>query len=169
MTANIDSRGSRITGTIVLLALMAFSVVPLISLFLVALQPRGTSPKGLNFPTEPHWENFLLAWNTANMWALLGSSVFIALMVVPVSLLLSTLAGYALAKMPFLGSGVLLGLFILGLTLPFEAMIAPIYYQIRDLGLLNTQWAIIIPLIGLYMPFSVYWMKQSFGNMPSEP
>ena len=44
-------------------------------------------------------------------------------------------------------------LFVLGLTLPFEGIITPLYYQVRDIGLLNTRWAIILPLIGLFMPF----------------
>ena len=59
-------------------------------------------------------------------------------------------------------------LFLLGLTLPFEGVIVPIYYEIRGLNLLNTRWAIILPLIGLYMPFAVYWMRAHFINMPSE-
>jgi raffinose/stachyose/melibiose transport system permease protein len=57
---------------------------------------------------------------------------------------------------------------VLGLTLPFEGIITPLYYQIRDFGLLNTRWAIILPLIGLFMPFSVLWMRAHFVTMPDE-
>ena len=59
-------------------------------------------------------------------------------------------------------------MFVLGLTLPFEAVITPLYYEVRALGLLNTRWAIILPLIGLYMPFGVYWMRTHFVNTPKE-
>ena len=59
-------------------------------------------------------------------------------------------------------------LFLLGLTLPFEGVIVPIYYEIRGIGLLNTRWAIILPLIGLFMPFGVFWMRAHFLNMPRE-
>ena len=58
-------------------------------------------------------------------------------------------------------------LFLLGLTLPFEGVIVPIYYEIRGMGLLNTRWAIILPLIGLFMPFGVFWMRAHFLNMPA--
>src|SRR5690606_22645025 len=58
--------------------------------------------------------------------------------------------------------------FVLGLTLPFEAVITPLYYQIKALGLLNTRLAIILPLIGLFMPFGVYWMRTFFVNVPRE-
>ena len=47
-------------------------------------------------------------------------------------------------------------------------MIVPIYYEIRGMGLLNTRWAIILPLIGLFMPFGVFWMRAHFLNMPRE-
>ena len=40
--------------------------------------------------------------------------------------------------------------------------------QMRDFGLLNTRWAIIVPLIGLFMPFSVFWMRAHFVTMPNE-
>ena len=47
-------------------------------------------------------------------------------------------------------------------------MIVPLYYEIRGMGLLNTRWAIILPLIGLFMPFGVFWMRAHFLNMPRE-
>ena len=62
----------------------------------------------------------------------------------------------------------LLLLFIFGLALPFETVITPIYYIVRSLGILNTRLAIILPLIGLYMPFAVFWMRAHFVNMPTE-
>lgn len=163
-----ESIFSRTIGIAVLLALVLFTVLPFISLFLTAIQPPGTQPAGLSFPSVPHWENFVNAWSVASMGALLVSSSIIVLGVVPVSLLLATLAGYGLARLPFPGHRVVGLLFILGLTLPFEAMIAPIYYEIRDLGLLNTQLGLILPLVGLFMPFSVFWMRAAFVNMPRE-
>jgi raffinose/stachyose/melibiose transport system permease protein len=57
---------------------------------------------------------------------------------------------------------------VLGLTIPFEAIIIPLYYQITSYGLINTQWAIILPLIGLYMPFGVFWMRAHFVGVPRE-
>jgi ABC-type spermidine/putrescine transport system permease subunit II len=79
--------------------------------------------------------------------------------------------GYILAFVGHLripGYRLLLLLFIFGLTLPFEAVITPIYYIVRSLGILNTRLAIIVPLIGLYMPFAVFWMRAHFVNMPRE-
>ncbi|WP_338089100.1 hypothetical protein [Phycicoccus endophyticus] len=64
-----------------------------------ALQPEGTVPVGISWPTDPHWENFVLAWEAAHFWPLLISSVLIVLGVVPLSLALATFAGYGLAML----------------------------------------------------------------------
>jgi raffinose/stachyose/melibiose transport system permease protein len=66
------------------------------------------------------------------------------------------------------GSRFLLVLFIFGLTLPFGGIIIPLYYLERAIGIYNTRLAIVLPLIGLYMPFAVYWMRSHFVNMPPE-
>src|SRR5690606_24441960 len=104
----------------------------------------------------------------AEMWALLRSSVLIELGVVPVSLLIATLAGFGLGHLRPPGARAIFIAFLLGLTLPREGVIVPLYYQMRDLGLLNERWAIILPLIGLYMPFAVFWMRAHFVNMPED-
>jgi raffinose/stachyose/melibiose transport system permease protein len=47
-------------------------------------------------------------------------------------------------------------------------IIVPLYYLERDLGIYNSRFAIVLPLIGLYMPFAVFWMRAHFVSMPSE-
>jgi raffinose/stachyose/melibiose transport system permease protein len=54
------------------------------------------------------------------------------------------------------------------LTVPLESLITPLYYEIQSFGLLNTRWALILPLIGLYMPFGVFWMRAYFESLPRE-
>ena len=155
-------------GRALLVLLMLITVLPFLSLFVTALHPQGTYPGGLSWPDEPHWENFALAFQSADMLALLWSSVLIELGVVPLAVLIATLAGFALGHLrPAGGRGVFIA-FLLGLTLPFEGIIVPLYYQMREIGLLNTRWAIILPLVGLFMPFAVTWMRAHFVNMPSD-
>jgi raffinose/stachyose/melibiose transport system permease protein len=157
-----------LTGRVLLILLMAVTVVPFISLFVTALHPAGTYPSGLSWPDNPRWGNFADAFQAANMGRLLLSSCLIVLGVVPVSLLFGTMAGFAFGHLRMRGYRIGLLLFVLGLTLPFEGIITPLYYQVRDMGLLNTRWAIILPLIGLFMPFSVVWMRAHFVTMPND-
>jgi raffinose/stachyose/melibiose transport system permease protein len=164
----IVNRREALTGRVLLVLLMAITIVPFVSLFVTALHPAGTYPSGLSWPDSPHWGNFADAFRVANMGKLLLSSCLIVLGVVPASVLFGTMAGFAFGHLRMPGHRIGFLIFVLGLTLPFEGIITPLYYQIRDLGLLNTRWAIILPLIGLFMPFSVLWMRAHFVTMPDD-
>jgi raffinose/stachyose/melibiose transport system permease protein len=156
------------TGRLLLVALMAITVLPFISIVTTALYPSGAVPVGLSWPADPQWSNFVDAFRVANMGSLLFSSVLIVVAVVPISLVLSTMAGFAIGLLRIPGARWLLLLFVFGLTLPFEGIITPLYFLARQMGILNTRLAIVLPLIGLYMPFAVFWMRAHFVNMPSE-
>jgi raffinose/stachyose/melibiose transport system permease protein len=156
------------TGRVFLVLLMVVTIVPFVSLFVTALHPAGTYPSGLEWPDEPRWGNFVTAFQAAHMGELLMSSTLIVLGVVPISLLVATMAGFAIGHLRMAGRRLVFLVFVLGLTLPFEGIITPLYYQIRDMGLLNTRWAIILPLIGLFMPFGVFWMRAHFVSVPGD-
>lgn len=156
------------TGRLLLVVLMAVTILPFLSLFTTAIHPSGSVPLGLEWPAEPQWGNFVKAFNQASMGTLMLSSLSIVLGVVPIALVISTMAGFAIGHLRIPGGGLLLLLFIFGLTLPFEVIITPLYYIARQLGILNSRLAIILPLIGLYMPFAVFWMRAHFVNMPKE-
>jgi len=155
-------------GRLFLVALMAATVIPFVSLFVTALHPSGSYPEGLQWPDDPQWGNFAEAFRVSNMSALLRSSALIVAGVVPVAVLFGTMAGYAIGHLRIAGRRALFVLFVFGLTLPYEGIITPLYYQMRGLGLLNTRLAIVLPLIGLFMPFAVFWMRAHFLNVPDE-
>jgi len=162
------SRAELWAGRSLLFGLMAITILPFISIFMTALHPSGTVPRGLEWPDDPQWGNFVEAFKVAEMPSLLASSTFIVLAVVPIALAISTMAGFAIGHLRITGSRSLLFLFVFGLTLPFTGIIVPLYYLERDMGIYNTRLAIVLPLIGLYMPFAVFWMRAHFVNMPAE-
>ena len=160
MRSSWDERVSRV---VILAALALFGVVPLFSLLATALTKQGSLPPGLAWPTDPQWHNFVDAWNAANFLALLQSSVLIVAGVVPITLILATLAGYALAQFRVPGGSVIYALFLIGLTLPVESLITPLYYDIQAIGLLGSRLAVVIPEIALLLPFGVFWMRAHFS------
>ena len=155
-------------GRTFLVGLMIITILPFISIFVTALHPSGTVPSGLDWPTDPQWGNFVEAFKVANMTTLMASSTFIVIAVVPIALVISTMAAFAIGLLRIPGSRSLLFLFVFGLTLPFGGIIVPLYYLERAMGIYNTRFAIVLPLIGLYMPFAVFWMRAHFVNMPTE-
>ena len=164
----ITRRRETRAGVVLLVIAMILTVAPLASLLSAALQPQGTIPLGFQWPRQPHWSNLADAYVAAELTHLLFSSSVIAAGVVPISLVLATMAGFALGRLRIRGSGVVLVVLLLGLVIPFESIVTPLYYEIQTMGLLNSRWAIILPLIGLFMPFSILWMRAHFLATPRE-
>ena len=79
---------------------------------------------------------------------------------------LSTLAGYAFGAMRFRGSDPLFYLLLIGLIFPYEATVIPLYYLFKDAGLTDSYWALILPQIGLSIPFGTFWMRAFFRSTP---
>jgi raffinose/stachyose/melibiose transport system permease protein len=163
-----STKSNTIVARTLIVLLMAITLLPFLSMLSAALAPQGTYPSGLQWPADPQWGNFVRAFEVARMDQLLLSSGLIVLGVVPLAVLLATMAGYGLAKLTTDNYKWLYLIFVFGLTLPFEAVITPLYYEVRAMGLLNTRFAIILPLLGLYMPFGVYWMRAHFLNVPKD-
>jgi raffinose/stachyose/melibiose transport system permease protein len=70
--------------------------------------------------------------------------------------------------MRFRGSSILFALFVLGLIVPYEATVIPLYYQFRQYNLVDTYWAMILPDIGGSMAFGTFWMTAFFRSFPRE-
>jgi ABC-type sugar transport system permease subunit len=90
-----------------------------------------------------------------------------ALAVVPASLVLATLAGYALGTMRLPGGNAVAAFFGAGLTIPVEPIVVPLYFDLRGLGLTNSHLGVILVGIALFMPFSVFWMRTHFQSTPA--
>ncbi|MEE2524182.1 carbohydrate ABC transporter permease [Pseudarthrobacter sp. J75] len=160
--------GSRVLLWIVLVAASATVLVPFLAIVAASLQDPSSLTVSLAWPDKLHFENYANAWSTAGFSSLLASSALIALVVVPVALVCASLAGYAFATVPFRGKNWLMGLLLLGMALPYEAIIIPLYFGMKGAGLLDTQLAVILPLVGAFMPFGILWMRSHFEQLPDE-
>jgi raffinose/stachyose/melibiose transport system permease protein len=81
--------------------------------------------------------------------------------VVVVASALSILAGYALGTMEFRGATVLFYVFLAGLMVPTEAIVIPLYFDLRSVGLDNTLPGLMLPQV-----FGVFWMRAYFRSAP---
>jgi ABC-type glycerol-3-phosphate transport system permease component len=94
------------------------------------------------------------------------NTLFVSLTVTALKLLFDTMAGYAFAKMSFPGKEVLFVLVIATLMIPFSAILIPLYFIIRGMGLLNTYWALILP--PLANPIGIFLMRSFIESLPSD-
>ena len=149
--------------------LMLLVVIPFFSIFLASLKTPAELVKGaLNMPEEWLWSNYAEAWTQAHFKDYLVNSVIVAVGVVATSTFLSILSGYAFGKMRFRFRSILLAVFLLGIMAPQEAYIVPLYYLVKEIGLIDTYWAMILPQIGMSVCFGTFWLSGFFRNFPQE-
>jgi raffinose/stachyose/melibiose transport system permease protein len=142
-----------------------FALLPVAGIVLTAVQdPNGLASFGTFDGFHPG--NFADAWRDGHFGTYLRSSAIVTLTVVVVAGTLSILTGYAFGLMRFRGSTLLFYMFLLGLMIPTEAIIVPLYYDFRDVGLVDTYWALILPQIGTSVAFGTFWMRSFFRTVP---
>ncbi len=154
---------------IVLTVFLVAALLPFIGIILTAFKSTtelANSPFSL--PSEWRWENFVEAWNGARFADYFISSVTVVVPVVAISTVLSTMSGFGFGMFRFRGDNLLLLAILLGLMVPFEAVIIPLWQIMGDLHLRDTYWALILPQVALSFAFGTFWMRANFKNMPSE-
>ena len=114
-----------------------------------------------------HFGNFAEAWDEGNFSTYLRSSVIVAVVVV-VGLdgALDPRPATRSGLMRFRGSKRLFYVFLLGLMVPLEAIVVPLYYDLRALGLTDTYWALILPQIAALGRVRDFWMRAFFRSAP---
>jgi raffinose/stachyose/melibiose transport system permease protein len=162
VTARLEWLGTRAVMCFALLSI----VIPLLVIATTALEPPGSLNTGLSWPAHPHWGNFVSAWSVAGFSTLMRSSAIVGVAVVPVGVILATCAGYAFGTIEFPGKRLIFGGLMVGLAVPYEAIVIALYYNLKSVGLTNTYLSIILPLIGAFMPFGAFWMRNHFSNTP---
>ncbi len=163
-------RGSRV-GTVVAYAVLAvFTVVALTPFTWTLLNSVKTNREILSrpfsIPEKFLWGNYTEAWTTGRLGVYFWNSVVSTVPVVVLSIAISALAGYAVARIQFWGRGFLLFLFLFGLTIPFQAKVIHLYYVLMSLHVLDNLWGVILPSIG--GPFGIFLMRAFFMQLPNE-
>lgn len=153
----------------VLIFVALLCIIPFIWVWSSALKPPAEIIKApLALPSKPTLDNVVQAWTQGRLGKYFLNSVIVAAPIVFLTVALSALAGYAFARNSFPGRRALFYLFLIGLILPFQSIMIPLYYTLRDLQLLGTYWAMIIPSTALGLPFGIFIMRAFFQGLPTE-
>ncbi|MGL5874939.1 MAG: carbohydrate ABC transporter permease [Xenococcaceae cyanobacterium] len=123
---------------------------------------------GLNFIpqnfTLNNYRQIFLESPLFGRWFL--NSVFVAICVTGLNLLFNSMAGYALARIPFPGQPLLFGLIVAVLLIPIQVTLIPTYLILKDLGWLNSYQGLIVP--NAANATFIFMMRQFFVNFPKE-
>jgi raffinose/stachyose/melibiose transport system permease protein len=164
----ITSRGERTLNYVVALLFATASIAPVVGVLLAALHPPGALLSGISLPDRISLDTFAAAWERGSFTTLMTSSLIVSVAVVVLTTVTSIPAGYAFGVIRFPFSNLLFYVLIAGIIIPFEAVIVPLYYAFRSLGLTNTYWALILPQAGLQVCFGTFWMRAFFRAAPME-
>lgn len=101
-------------------------------------------------------------------WRYLGNSLIISLCTVMLTLLVAAAAAYVFAQVRFFGSRMLFSYMLLGLMFPFATAILPLFIKVRDLGILDTYWAVILPQTAFGLSLAILLFRTFFQQLPKE-
>jgi len=149
--------------------LSLFVLVPLFLVFVTALKDRlqiAQNPLGL--PEVALWGNFVRAWEEGSFGLYFRNSILITFPSVVAVVVFSLLAAYAFALLKFPFKEILFIFFLAGMTIPLGVLAIPLFYEMLDLGLINTHWALILPQIGISMPFGILLLRSFIQDLPRE-
>jgi multiple sugar transport system permease protein len=145
-------------------ALMAFPFLWMVVTSVSTLEESRTFPPQL--PASIQWHNFVDAWTLAPFSRWLLNTTIVAVVSVVANLVFCSLAGYALARMRFLGSTVVFMLILATLMVPFQVVMIPTLLIVRSMGLVDTLAGLVAP--ELVTPFGVFLLLQFFRTLPIE-
>lgn len=148
--------GARIGSHVVAYGVTIVFLIPVYILVNLSLRsPDDLTPAIL--PTfRPTLDNFIGAWNDSPLPGSIITSLIVTSVSCVVVLGLATMASYPLARSTARLSNAVFYFFLIGLLLPFQLALIPLYVQMRDIGLLGTIWSLVFVYAGVQMPFSIF-------------
>jgi ABC-type glycerol-3-phosphate transport system permease component len=150
-----------------LLALITlFPVILIVSTTLKSSQDVRVNPFGLF--SSFSLENLETAWTVGNFKDYLGNSILLSVPSTLIVVVLSTMAGYAFARLPFPGRTPAFYLVVFGLLVPFFAYMIPLYFQMRSMRLLDSLIGVNLVLATTQLSFGTWFMRAFFTDLPSE-
>lgn len=154
---------------VTLLVVAAFVIVPFYTTALGGFKEIGelrVNPFGLPSSWDP--VRFVEILGGPRYFSSLGNSLLIALGTVALSTLVASMTAFALAHIKFFGRNFIMGYLMLGLLFPSATGILPLFIKMRDLGMLDSHWGIIIVQVAFSVSFTVLLFHNFFKELPKE-
>lgn len=157
---------------VVLYALLILGAVlalfPLLWMISASFMPTGAAnsyPPRL-IPSHPTLAHYREIFTRFSMGRFMLNSVIISFTVTFISLFINSMAGYAFAKLRFSGRERLFRLLTLGLVVPVQVAMLPLFLMFKEMGLINTYWGVIIP--SLSSIFGIFLVRQYAFDIPED-
>jgi multiple sugar transport system permease protein len=142
-------------------------------MFLFSISPKESAFAGKLWPDHPTLHNFEVVFHQQhyylnNFWLQLWNSLLIAVSVGALTLLVATGAAFAISRLKVKGGRLVMNLALLTYFIPAAFLAVPMYKTMGNYGLLNNQWALILAMITIASPYSIWVLKQASDKLPYE-
>lgn len=153
---------------LLLVAIGALSIFPLVWLVLTSLRPRDSVFSGPFVPSSFTLSAYPGVWNATDLGLHFLNSLWITAATVAGVTAFSCLAGYAFAKLRFPLKNVIYVALMSTLMMPSTALIIPLYTELKALGLLDSQFGLVVVYVSGGAPFAMFLMRAFFQSLPNE-
>lgn len=142
------------------------AVYPLVWMLLASLMPTGEAQSlpPRFWPSRFTFEHYAELFERLNLARYFGNSLLVASAVTVLSVIINSLAGYALAKLRFAGRDGIFHLLMAGLVIPAQVAMIPLFLFMKQLGLINSYWAVILPASASI--FGIFLVRQYALSIP---
>jgi multiple sugar transport system permease protein len=150
-----------------------WTLLPIYHLFLFAISPKESAFSGKLWPDHPTLHNFAVVFKQEHyylhhFWQQLWNSLLIAVATGVLTLLVATGAAFAISRLKVKGGRVVMNLALFTYFIPAAFLAVPMYRTMGLYGLLNSQWALILAMVTIAAPYSIWVLKQSSDQLPVE-
>ncbi|MBK9712197.1 MAG: carbohydrate ABC transporter permease [Kouleothrix sp.] len=119
-------------------------------------------------PARPVFDNFVRAWTTARIGEYFINTMIIVLPSLFLTLLLSSMAAYVLARFEFRGRNLITYMFLVGMIFPLFLALVPLYFVTQKLNLLDTYYGLIMVYVAFSLSFTIFFLINFFRTLPKE-
>ena len=119
-------------------------------------------------PLELQWDNFARAWTKAHVGDYLLNTLIVVVPALLLTLIISAMAAYVLARFEFVGRRFLFYMFLSGMLFPVFLALVPLFNLVNQLKMLNTFHGLIIVYIAYSLPFTIFFLTGFFKTLPTE-
>lgn len=163
-------RVQRTILTVTILAIVLVQVYPLVWLLLTSFRTAADFAGGnpFAFPSEFTLDNYARAFSTGNLGLNIVNSLIVTLGASVLIVGAGMMAAFALQVLGFRFSGLVRGLFLLGIIVPVQIALVPLFIDYSQVGLLDTHLSMIIPLAAFALPMAVYLFSSFYEYIPRE-
>lgn len=145
-------------------------IYPLIWLVFFSLKSNqevfGMSPFSL--PQDPQWGNYTKVWTSGNIGVYFFNSVWITVLSVALTIILASFVTFALTRMHWKLSGLVLGLFLVAYMIPLHSTIIPLFNMYNNAGLIDNPASIVLSYTAFNLPLTIMILLGFYKTFPRE-